>query len=291
MKNSNLIHVAVVAGIILLAGCSKDKPLTKAAFMASADSAEVFDTVYFTNQSQNANNYVWNFGDNSNNLSVDKNPSHIYTAQGTYKVSLKAIGSNNTDSTSQTITITPLKGSLITEGQGIPEVKLGDTWADVKTVLPPTPTDTVFYSYYITQASPPFYANLVYYPKVGIGVAFSSSDSIIQKTDPAYVVIVFSPYIGTTTKGITLGSTSTQVQSAYGSATIDTSDPNYTDYSYPVLGIDFYTYNQQDQNKIAEMDIYYAQGSSRISIQNSTPLNKFRSLFKPGPESYQKKYF
>ena len=45
----------------------------------------------FTNNSQNATNFIWDFGDNSTSIVTE--PSHIYANAGTYFVSL--IASNN----------------------------------------------------------------------------------------------------------------------------------------------------------------------------------------------------
>ena len=45
----------------------------------------------FTNNSQNASNYIWDFGDNTTSIVTE--PSHIYANAGTYFVSL--IASNN----------------------------------------------------------------------------------------------------------------------------------------------------------------------------------------------------
>lgn len=50
-------------------------------------------TVNFTNLSQNANSYSWNFGDpgsGSNNTSANTNPSHVYSDSGTYTITLIA---------------------------------------------------------------------------------------------------------------------------------------------------------------------------------------------------------
>jgi PKD repeat protein len=48
-------------------------------------------TVQFTNNSTNAESYVWDFGDG--NTSIEANPSHIYAEAGSYMVTLEA---NNT---------------------------------------------------------------------------------------------------------------------------------------------------------------------------------------------------
>lgn len=54
--------------------------------------------VSFTNQSQNAKAYQWNFGDESP-LSDAVNPVHTYATPGTYSVSLKAINDVGEDDT------------------------------------------------------------------------------------------------------------------------------------------------------------------------------------------------
>jgi hypothetical protein len=59
------------------------------------------DTVFFTNLSQNANNYTWNFGDGQTSTLV--NPKHKYSQSGQYQVTLTA--SNHYCSDDTTITI------------------------------------------------------------------------------------------------------------------------------------------------------------------------------------------
>jgi len=64
--------------------------------------------VQFTNTSQNATNYMWNFGDNTS-ISSDLNPLHNFPdlEQGIYTVTLIALDANNcSDTTFATITIT-----------------------------------------------------------------------------------------------------------------------------------------------------------------------------------------
>lgn len=54
-------------------------------------------TIYFTNNSINANTYVWDFGDGT--TSTDTNPWHSYAGVGTYVVTLTASNGNCPDST------------------------------------------------------------------------------------------------------------------------------------------------------------------------------------------------
>ena len=62
------------------------------------------DTVFFINQTTNANDYLWNFGDG--NTSKLFEPSHIYTASGKYQVLLEVSECGNTDTSSHYIQIT-----------------------------------------------------------------------------------------------------------------------------------------------------------------------------------------
>ena len=60
--------------------------------------------ISFTDQSNNANKWLWDFGDGS--TSTSRNPSHTYSEKGTYTVSLMATGSQNcSDAISKTITV------------------------------------------------------------------------------------------------------------------------------------------------------------------------------------------
>jgi PKD repeat protein len=62
-------------------------------------------TANFTNQSTGAFTYNWNFGDASP-ADNSASPSHIYTANGTYTVTLTVTGPCGTDTYTQTVTIT-----------------------------------------------------------------------------------------------------------------------------------------------------------------------------------------
>ncbi len=64
--------------------------LTVAEFFADNTNICEGDTVSFTNESEFADSYSWNFGDGT--TSTDENPSHAYSAEGDYTVSLQAFG-------------------------------------------------------------------------------------------------------------------------------------------------------------------------------------------------------
>ncbi len=61
-------------------------------------------SVQFTNTSSNATTYLWDFGDG--NSSTTENPTHTYTTDGTYTVTLTASNSCGASTTTQTVTIT-----------------------------------------------------------------------------------------------------------------------------------------------------------------------------------------
>jgi len=61
------------------------------------------DSVQFFNQSQHANNYVWNFGNDS--TSIATSPIQQYNGSGNYEVSLIAENDCGADTTTQTIII------------------------------------------------------------------------------------------------------------------------------------------------------------------------------------------
>lgn len=68
-------------------------------------SSEVYKLgVKFDNHTRNASRYEWDFGDGT--TSTEKNPEHIYTETGTYRVTLKAFNGIGERETSQYVYIT-----------------------------------------------------------------------------------------------------------------------------------------------------------------------------------------
>ena len=93
-------------GGLVMTGCKKDEPEDPADVVATFQyeiSAENWAEVAFTNYSQNASSYAWDFGDG--NTSTDENPTHTYAAGGTYEVTLTATGAAGSASRSETINI------------------------------------------------------------------------------------------------------------------------------------------------------------------------------------------
>lgn len=75
----------IVAVPIIMASCSRD-PI--ADFFVSRNIVDVGETVYFTNNSVDADYFEWDFGDGTRSNSFDAN--HIYTYEGVYTVTLFA---------------------------------------------------------------------------------------------------------------------------------------------------------------------------------------------------------
>jgi PKD repeat protein len=79
-------------------------PEPVAAFIMDKTEAKAGETIQFTNQSEHASSYTWNFGDGLN--STLENPSHVYDTPGSYTVQLTATGQGGSNTTSKSVTIT-----------------------------------------------------------------------------------------------------------------------------------------------------------------------------------------
>jgi PKD repeat protein len=95
------LSILATATVILISSCNKELP--EASFIPSATSCEVGDTVFFQSTCQNADTYDWSFGDGTG--SSEKDPSHVYTAEGDYSVILIVSNENGSDEISKTITV------------------------------------------------------------------------------------------------------------------------------------------------------------------------------------------
>ncbi len=79
-----IVGILSIVLILLTAGCEYDP---HAGFYISGNPVEVYETVYFTNTSSNADAYYWDFGDGT--FSTIPNPSHIYEQPGRYLITLE----------------------------------------------------------------------------------------------------------------------------------------------------------------------------------------------------------
>lgn len=118
--------------ILLLSSCTEEIPDTelqkpKAGFSFEVDPQGPL-SVQFTNSSENADEYAWDFGDDIGS-STDENPAYTYDEEGTYTVTLTATGDGGTVETFKSVTVTaPEDGSSdpITANRW----KYTDVWED-----------------------------------------------------------------------------------------------------------------------------------------------------------------
>lgn len=104
-----------------------------AAFTMSTDTVVLsgLGNVELTNNSQNATQYLWDFGDGTA-LDPTVNPIHVYSTEGTYTITLTAINYNCTTNVAQTIVVVPF-------GVGIEEVL-----TDQHVIVYPNPNTGLF---------------------------------------------------------------------------------------------------------------------------------------------------
>jgi PKD repeat protein len=110
-----LAPLSGLALLVLLAHCTKEKeevqpapaqpaplPMPKSAFMITGIQ-ETYKGIKFTNSSQNAESYFWQFADGA--TSTEASPVHAFTKAGAFRVRLRATGANGQDTTSLRIEV------------------------------------------------------------------------------------------------------------------------------------------------------------------------------------------
>ena len=100
MKKQILL-MAIIATILVSCKPNEPEEATPTALFSFAQNEL---KVTFTNASQNAQSYVWAFGDGQ--TSTANSPLHTYSSAGTYKVTLSAYNGSKTNSISQNVTLT-----------------------------------------------------------------------------------------------------------------------------------------------------------------------------------------
>jgi PKD repeat protein len=95
-----IIFLSTVLFVTILISCQKQPT---ASFNVGNSNIKVGTVVAFTNTSQDADSYVWNFGDGTQ--STDENPSHTYNAEGNFTITLQALSKNGKKKNSATNSI------------------------------------------------------------------------------------------------------------------------------------------------------------------------------------------
>lgn len=103
MRNFSFATTLVVLALFIgMTSCSEDPVLPNARYSFAVDGL----TVTFTDASQDADTYSWDFGDG--NSSTDASPVHTYAADGTYTVILTTSNSDGSSTDSQDVAVMQL---------------------------------------------------------------------------------------------------------------------------------------------------------------------------------------
>lgn len=98
---------SLLIALVFLFGCSNEDSITpdvRACFDYSpSDELKIGDEITFTNCSENATTYAWDFGDGD--ISTEKNPTHVYESGGEYTVKMIAANESSADTISDKLTI------------------------------------------------------------------------------------------------------------------------------------------------------------------------------------------
>ncbi len=86
---------------LILFSCHKSP---ESIFSVDNSAPEVGQTVFFNNNSHNGDSFEWDFGDGF--ISKESNPTHVFTATGSYEVTLKVTANGgSTDASSLSINV------------------------------------------------------------------------------------------------------------------------------------------------------------------------------------------
>ena len=102
-------HILILTSITLFIATSCTK-YPEACFTTPSYEVKTNENVAFTNCSQNAHSYEWNFGDGTS-LNTEENPNHTFTSPGSYNVSLRAYSKNEKKSNEFVFTISVIEDS------------------------------------------------------------------------------------------------------------------------------------------------------------------------------------
>lgn len=237
-------------------------PAPVASFTIDKTSALLEEVITFTNTSENATSYLWDFGDGR--TSTEENPKHTYSFGGTFSVSLKASGEGGENTITNTVEIT-VEVAHIFPGYGINLVFLTNTWAEFKRVLP-------YYNYeqrtpYISSDGTVF--NKIYLINEGVLVYLHSEtgSETISDNDVVTQISLMAHFKGQTEKGIKMGNLLSDVEIAYGAP-----DKHSTEYGYYWYnsGIAFY---YSESNVIDYITIFAASNESSQNTTKSIATN------------------
>lgn len=110
MKKISLHLPAILIALLVFVGCKNDKYVfedlgepVKSFYTNTTGRLLINKMITFTNESENADTYLWDFGDGT--TSAEKNPTKVYTEGKSYTVKLKAIGASGTGNYAKSIVV------------------------------------------------------------------------------------------------------------------------------------------------------------------------------------------
>jgi len=199
--------------LFILLGCADDSPV--ASFTIDKSIVEVGETVSFSNLSENATEYIWDFGDG--NASAELSPTHIYEQAGTYTIKLSSFGNKSNDLTTGLIEVVPAFVNIEAR------VRVGDYYLndDLKTHFDKLDESRMEYSSFLTLQGN--YQHEFVFDYAGIRFVLYTPTESYSINEEATAIEVYPPFDGQTKGRISFGSSFNDVSNAFG--TVFTSTP------------------------------------------------------------------
>lgn len=120
MKNLNLHLPAFLIALFVFVGCKSDKYVfedlgepVKSFYTYTDGKILINQVVTFTNQSESAETFTWDFGDGT--TSTEMNPTKVYPEPGSYNVKLKAVGPGGTGNYAKSIVVIDPDAIVLTD--------------------------------------------------------------------------------------------------------------------------------------------------------------------------------
>ncbi len=163
LKQKYFFSVLIVCSLMLFSCEDNESGIDFVGFEARFVTDVNAKTVHFTNISNEATSFLWNFGDDDNTISTDINPSFTYENFGDYTVTLTATNANGQTDTFQAVVQLEVEFEPIVNG----DFENGsEGWIQGVDDNNPAPVTTdngnTFYEVNVTNPNPdqPFLVNL-----------------------------------------------------------------------------------------------------------------------------------
>jgi len=239
----------------------------EAEFIIDVYDADTDVDLNFTNQSTNADSYVWDFGDGT--TSTSENPSHAYSSGGTFTVQLTASGDCGSDTYSAEVRITETN---IFAGTGVMDMDILELWGTIKDKI-----DDWAYLGNFQMAVEGGYIimHVVESEAVGLWGYFisASASTTMSDDDICFQLNCLENFVGQTEESISMGDPLTDVDAAYGPP--DTHNTTNDQYWYDTLGIAFFYDGSENVDGIG---VYLSSDSKKSSYDMDAIRDQMRQM-------------